>query len=73
MTNIQEIKQEQKVKTESIWYILSKLDHNLKFVKATRGEIYFNALEEAIKEKDRLESLRNERIYILERTCKVIL
>ena len=72
MTNTQEQPIQETIKTESIWYILSKIQNN-KFVKATRGEIYFETLEQAIAEKDKLESLRNERIYILERTCKVVL
>lgn len=63
------------VKQKNTWYVLSKLNKNNKrgFTPYEKKGIFYETLEQAIQRKDYLEKLRNEKIYILERTCKVIL
>lgn len=71
----QSLKAKQILKTKNVWYVLAKIDETAKhgFSPAERKGVYHNKLESAIEQKDRLEELRSERIYILERTCEVIL
>lgn len=66
---------EQIVEVKNVWYVLAKRDDKGKygFSPAERKGVYHEQYEDAIKRKEELEELRNERIYVLKRTCEVIL
>lgn len=73
--NMPEAEEQEIVKIKNIWYVLAKRDDNSRhgFSPAERKGTYHENLEDAVKRKEWLEELRGERIYILERTCEVIL
>lgn len=56
-------------------YILVKRNSNTRsgFAPATSKNVFYDTIEEAKQQKEKLEALRQEQIFIMERKSEVIL